>query len=167
MDGRDVERIHTLPPAARCAFQPGATVLATLSFGLRRKTLALYRIPDGQPIVTVDVQGTNLAWNVDGRLLAITNGSQIVIYDPTHRQEVRTLSVSDPDASFHSPSFSSDGRWFAAGAGRRVDIWDVASWTHLTTLDHKRRLIASAGFSPRGTLFAVVGDAPVAIWDVR
>jgi len=64
-------------------------------------------------------------------------------------------------------SFSPDGRWLAAAAGRRVDIWEMATWTHATTLSHRRKFISSAEFSPRGTLLAVAGDAPVAIWNVQ
>jgi WD40 repeat protein len=166
-DGHGVQRVRALPPAARCAFRPGAALLATLSFGLRGRTVVLYQIPDGHPVATIEVQGTNLAWSADGRLLAIANGAQIGVHDLAGRQPVTTLSVSDPDASFHSASFSSDGRWFAAAAGRRVDLWEVASWAHVTTLDHKKRFIASAAFSPRGTPLAVAGEAPVTIWDVR
>lgn len=163
----EVERVVILPPVARCAFRPGAPVVASLSFGLDRRTLVLHQVPSGQATDRFDVMGTNLGWSADGRLLAIANGSRISIYEPPRSQEVRTLSVADPDASFQSVSFSPEGRWFAAAAGRRVDIWEVATWTHATTLGHRKRFISSAGFSPRGTLLAVVGDAPIAIWDIR
>src|SRR5262245_3403519 len=166
-DSGEVERVAILPPAARCAFRPGVPVVASLSFGLGKRTCTLRQVPDGQVMARFELAGTNLGWSTDGRLLAIPNGPRIAIYEPPRGQEVRALSVADPDASFQSVSFSPDGRWLAAAAGCRVDIWQMAAWAHATTLSHRRRFISSAEFSPRGMLLAVAGDAPVAIWNVQ
>ena len=166
-DGGRADRVLILPPAARCAFQPGAPVVASLSFGLTRRTLALQRVPDGQVTARFDVVGANLGWSPDGRLLAIANEQQITMYDMTLGQEVRTLSTADRDVQFQSVSFSPDGRWFVAASHRRVEVWETSTWSHASSLPQRRRFIALAGFSPRGNLLAVVGDAPVTIWTIQ
>ena len=96
------------PPAAPSG--PASTVLACPQIGPERKTLALYRVPDGQVGGPIRCPRERTWGGV--RMDAFwrsPNGPQITIYDLDGRQEVRTLSVGDPDASFQSVSFSP--RW--------------------------------------------------------
>jgi WD40 repeat protein len=162
-----IQRVLLLPAASRCAFRPDAEVVACLSMGLGVRTLALYRVPDGEITARFDLRGTNLGWSSGGHLLATTDGPLVNIHDMTDRQVMRTLAVVDPDARFQSVSFSADGRWFAAASDRRVDLWETTTWAHATTLGHQRNFVSVATFAPRESLLGIVGYAPATIWNVR
>ena len=49
---------------------------------------------------------------------------------------------------------------------KRIDLQEARTWAHSTTLTHEGKLVFQAGFSPVGTLLAVVGYNPVTIWEV-
>ena len=165
--GGGIQRVLLLPAASRCAFRPDAAVLACLSLGLGVRRLGLYRVPDGQVIAQLDLRATNLGWSSDGHLLATTNGSQINLHDMRTNSRDRDLTVADPDARFQSVSFSPDGRLFIGASDRRVDLWETASWTHVTTLGHQKNLVSAALFAPRESQLGIVGYAPATIWNVR
>src|SRR5262245_12228533 len=166
-DSGEIERVAILPQAARCAFRPGAPIVAALGLAFGNKRLALYQVKTGEVTAQFDVVGTNLGWSGDGRLLAIANEQRINLYDMTRAQEAQALSIADPDVQFQSVSFSADGRWLVAASHRRVELWDANTWSHASSLHQSGRFIALARFSPQANLLAVVGDAPVAIWTIQ
>jgi WD40 repeat protein len=166
-DGGAAQRVSILPPASRCAFRPGAPVVACLATGPRPRALVLHEVPGGGVIAPPAAHGSNLSWSPDGRWLAIADDQQIGIHDISRARDVTTVSTPDPGVQFRSVSFSSDGRWLAAASYRRLEVWETATWSHAASLGNRQKFIAAAAFSPRGRLLAAVGDAPVDIWDLR
>ena len=64
-------------------------------------------------------------------------------------------------------SFSPDGETLAAGSGTKIQLWDVATKTNITTIATPDRRISSVSFSPDGETLAVGSDdGTVTLWDV-
>ena len=47
------------------------------------------------------------------------------------------------------------------------DLWETASWSHVTTLRHQKSFVSAAIFAPRKSKLGIVGYAPATIWNVR
>ena len=80
------------------------------------------------------------------------------------------LVTGNSKPNVFSVAYSPDGRWLAAGGGPGVvKIWDAATGTHLTTLDHPIvDGIESIAFSPDGQWLAAGGDDDTArLWHLE
>lgn len=160
-------RALLLPPATTCAFRPGAASLACLRIQRDGERIVLYGIPDGQVERELDGPGKCLAWSPDGRLLAIASGPHVRVLDLADNRPAQVLPLKHRGVSFHSLSFSADGRWCAAVDHVRLELWETATWSHAATLHQTTKLILAGGFSPRGSLVAAAGYTPVTIWSFR
>jgi WD40 repeat protein len=62
--------------------------------------------------------------------------------------------------------YSPDGRWLAAGTGKRVTVWEVASGKVVRTLHGHDRSVTAVRFSPEGRRLASGGrDGRVVVWE--
>lgn len=74
---------------------------------------------------------TQLAWSPDGTLLAIGSATGVYLYDVATWQEVRFIPVqvsipSEPGDGVRELAFSSDSTKLGAGAGFKMQVWQVA-----------------------------------------
>jgi WD40 repeat protein/serine/threonine protein kinase len=121
---------------------------------------------------TVDVSRPALAIAPDGRRIASTSGSMVILWDPGTGREVGRLRGSVP---YFCVAFRPDGRWLAAGgrAGGKglVTLWDVASGKVVRTLIIRNAdTVWSLAFSPDGRRLASSTAAQLPetkVWDVE
>ncbi len=101
-----------------------------------------------------------LALAPDGNRLAAACGNQVVIYDLAHTNHpVLTRLAVQPDA-VQSLDWSSDNHWLAAGAFRRLTVWDTGDFPQSTTVTNGLRdRISAVRFLPDSkTLLAADGS---------
>ena len=125
-----------------------------------------WHLPDGATARlgkgATGIGGDPVVFSPDGRLFAVATGIGIWVYNATTALELALLA----DASVTSLAFSPDGGTLAAGAGRVVRLWDVASGENTATLEGHDGGIWSVAFSPDGSMLASSSGAMVNLWDV-
>jgi WD40 repeat protein len=137
--------------------------------------------PDGQTLASVSEDGLKL-WDVksgkstagfrrlppvvfspDGKLLAsagslltISDGKDVPLAGPGHKDNVLCLA------------FSADGRLFASGSSDQTAIvWDVPSGKSIATLKGHTSSVNGVAFSPDGKLLASAsGDKTIKLWSI-
>ena len=106
-----------------------------------------------------------LAWSPDGKLLAVSAGESIHLYEAGTDRELLALKPG-----FWSPAlaFSPDGRWLASGSrDGSARIWDPSSGELIRTLSGHPKGINSLSFSRDGSWLATSGDdAIVRVWSL-
>ncbi len=121
-----------------------------------------------KPWVNHDGTGASLAISPDGARIATGDLDENVrIVERTTGNQVGRL-IAPGATSIVEIAYSPDGRLLAAGGGRSVWLWEVASGRLLSTLDDVHRgEIERLAFSPDGRLLASSSpDATVLVWDV-
>jgi WD40 repeat protein len=113
-----------------------------------------------------------VAWSPDGKLLAVSAGEKVSIYDIADQQLSRPAASIKIGAMTSAISFSPDGRYLAAGSrDGKVRLWKVEG----LAVDQKPNLILKANkkgvnslvFSPDSQQLASGGnDAIARLWDV-
>jgi WD40 repeat protein len=104
--------------------------------------------------------------SADGRLLALPNGIDVVLYDRESGTIVRTLT-GHTDRVFRG-GFSSDGKRYASGAiDGSIKIWNVDTGKEEASADEKPDSAWTAHFAPgdKQVVVAGVGGA-IRVWDV-
>lgn len=171
------------------AFSPDSRLLASVSSKDRIKLWSTY---GGNLIREIGEQDSYLecvAFSPDGRLIAVA-GEDIVVdlYDAQSGGLVRTLTVPEKNAStgarlvnasytrraggapfIHSVAFSPDGMLLAAGDDYLpLNLWEVRSGRHLSTMKETSRPVMSVAFSPNGkTIITGNDDHSVKSWSVE
>lgn len=105
-------------------------------------------------------------WSPDGRWIASSAGSRVLLWDAETRALSRTL---DAPARIEVLAFSPVGATLAAGsADRSITLWDVASGEQTATLTGHRDAVAALAWSPDGARLASAGSLGdrVIVWDV-
>jgi WD40 repeat protein len=113
----------------------------------------------------------SLALSPDGNTLAVSNGSEVILWDLDRNRALRSISA----AAARSLCFSPDGKQLAGGVGDSVCLWEVASGRQLApdpkiaatsapklTLSADGRLLAVGG-----RYMADSGARAVQVWDFR
>src|SRR6476469_8547462 len=101
----------------------------------------------------------------EGEVLAIgANDSILEIWDPTTRQQVRTLLF--PEAGgISSVVFSPDAKLIAAAGGPVLKVWSTGDGRLLHTFKRGERL-SGVVFSSDGLLVAASGERVVTVWSL-
>jgi WD40 repeat protein len=117
---------------------------------------------EAKPVMKVN----SVAFSPDGRTLAASGAHGAVLWDVAAGREVATLG-SDPVAVV---AFSPDGQTLAARAGRRIQLFNLAS-RQARTLEvptsWRQLQLDSVAFSPDGRSLAVAGHNVIRLWSDR
>ncbi len=139
-----------------------------------RATLQLQEIESGVLAAPFSHEDFVIAYSLtnDGSILASvaskTEGDAAVpaifLWDTTLGVEIQTLVLSQQAQCL---AFSPSGKLLGVGAGSKLEIWDVAAGTLLTTLEGHADTITSLAFSPDGKYIASAGmDNQLYLWQV-
>jgi WD40 repeat protein len=103
--------------------------------------------------------------SADGRLLALPNGADVVIYDTKTGAALRTL-LGHTDRTLRG-SFSSDSKRYACAAQNgAVRIWDVESGKEQGRADNWPDASWTAQFAPGDKLIVLAGEKGlIKVWD--
>lgn len=130
----------------------------------------------GFPLPSHDIG--SLTFSPDSTTVACGTSSGIIrVWDVFTRRSISVFSVngSDPSGAAAHPVttlvFSPDGRMLVTGGNTdgTLGVWDVASGRHLATLSLPGEDVASAAFTPAGTLLVATtsnnpADHQIEIW---
>jgi WD40 repeat protein len=127
------------------------------------------KAPEIKPTAPIKPQIFSLAWQPDGKLIAVGGFKEVRLVDGATGRTVATLPGHVQEV--RSVAFSHDGKWLAAAGGlpaRRgeVKIWDVGQRTVIRTIQGHKDCIYAAAFSPDGKWLATTGyEKLIKIWD--
>ena len=152
-------------------FSPDGTRVATASLD---GTVRIWDITPSKEILFIPFANPEnnwsewLSYNPDGtRLLTDYTDGNARIWGALSSKELTQLNVLTTGAI--QPSYSSDGRWVAAGSeDGKIIIWDAQTGKQSMTLLGQNGLIRHTSFSPDGTHLASVSDddGTIMIWDL-
>jgi WD40 repeat protein len=161
-----LHRVSTLDvSASRCAFQPGAPVLAALQLG-RYERAVVMRVSDGRVLQRLEDSASALAWSPDGRMLARMTGSRVAAVVNVVTGAYFNIVADDASGPYHSVSFSADGTLLAAGSPGRITVWDARTWAEAAVVNVTATRLCQMGFSPAGNVLAGVGEHSVTLWEL-
>ncbi|HEX8990727.1 MAG TPA: WD40 repeat domain-containing protein, partial [Anaerolineales bacterium] len=153
------------------AFSPDGTRLASFSSDGNtivwdaRTGQELFAIP-GQALGYHVFATQRLAFNPDGKRLAITAQNDVKIIDASSGRPM--ITFSGHTAEVMAVAFSADGSRLATGSGdKTAKIWDASTGKLLLDLPAGRTdMVTSIEFSPDGTRIATASDTKIIkIWD--
>ncbi|MGH9628251.1 MAG: c-type cytochrome domain-containing protein, partial [Bryobacteraceae bacterium] len=127
------------------------------------------KLPEIKPTTAVKHQVFALAWNPDGKTIALAGYKQVRLVDAATNKTVATLEGHAE--TVRAVAFSSDGTRLAAAGGLpgrkgEVKIWDVAKREVAATINGHADCIYAVAFSPDGKWVATSSyDKLIKLWD--
>jgi WD40 repeat protein len=145
--------------------------------------LLMGSVPADSPSVTFNKTGSpnptdipaasrSIAFSPDGDFLAMADGGQVRIWNPTNHQIIIDL---DAKTSFvRAVAFSPDGKWLATGGGKQDDdpsnfiirLWDTTTWKEHQNFGDQTSPIRNLVFSPDGSILASENQDGAYLWDM-
>ncbi|MFC1713748.1 sigma-70 family RNA polymerase sigma factor [Candidatus Poribacteria bacterium] len=117
----------------------------------------------------------DMTYSPDGKLIAISGGVGIWLYDAADMTEVGLLQRHNSPVG--SIDFSPDGKLLASTGweDRTIRIWDVEAQEQIGVIGGQKDFMGSVLFSPDGKLLALIGgydrqntyEPAVRLWDVE
>jgi WD40 repeat protein/tRNA A-37 threonylcarbamoyl transferase component Bud32 len=168
---QDQELIHQDKPDGESCLSGDGTHLALLEAGEGQTTLKVIDLATRSNLFTERRPGSIPCFSVaDGaRLVAVSSGKEILVYDPHTRKQVATLDTQGPDVS--ALAFSASGQQLASmsSADGTVRLWAPATGELLATFHTGRKQLARVALSPTGRWLAAADSerGQVLLWDLH
>jgi WD40 repeat protein len=127
--------------------------------------------PESLGVLPVEDYGYSMAFDRDGRTLAVGDGgSDVSLWDLTDRRRPERITGLPGDDMVSAIAYSADGRTVAVATNRTVHLWDVSDRSNpvsLGTLKGHSDWILALAFSPDGrTLATGSKDRTAALWNL-
>jgi WD40 repeat protein len=107
--------------------------------------------------------GGSLAWSSDGQTIAASCGTLLFLVDVRSRE---TTHLNDYPNGVRALAWQPRGRVLASASNHSVRLWDMASQSHLPTLEGHTALITGLTWSPDGRWLASCGqDQTIRLWN--
>ncbi len=108
-----------------------------------------------------------IVYSPDGKLLAVSGGIGVWLYDADNLNEVGLLQGHTSTVT--GITFSPDGKTLASGSyDNTVRLWDIPEQKQVGLLEGHAAFLTSVAFSPDGKILASGGaDETVRLWDVQ
>jgi serine/threonine protein kinase len=147
------------------AWSPHTMRIASVS---EENKIRIWEVKSGQTVMVYPGLASthSLDWSPDGRLLAVTGGSRVAIWDTDQNKIVKKLQRNM--TVFRSLSWSPDGKQLAIAGQQKVLIWrlDAPKRSHILTYRYPGYVNALA-WSPDGTYLAYGGnDQTIYTWNI-
>lgn len=107
-----------------------------------------------------------VAFSPSGRVLGITAGRTVELFDPASHSRLRILRGHK--STIWGITFSPDGRLFTAAGDGTVRVWDPGSGKELANLDWGAGPVNNVCIAPDGmTAAAGTSEGQIIVWDVE
>ncbi len=182
--------LHTLTEAGyRAAFSPDGSLLATaprVVVQASSERVVIWDVASGLEVQALPAEGArvmDIAWSPDGTQIAVATNSAHDWYDPESSGEIVVRDAASGRQMYRlggletgalSVAWSPDGTRIAAGSGRRVAVWNVATkgaaeaplvlYSNIDSIDPRLGMVGVA-WSPDGTqIAAAFGAIPFSMY---
>jgi WD40 repeat protein len=155
------------PNSAQMAFSPdGARLIGTIG-----KEILVYEVPSGRIVARwpglrtgVESGFATLAYRPDGSQVAVGEGMNVGLFDPSSGERTKLLNPARP-YTVSGLSYSRNSRYLAVGVGTSIHLLDATSGSAVAVLSDHRHSVDRLGISPDGSLLVAVGGSVVTVWE--
>ena len=148
-------------------FSPTAPVLASADL---LGTLKIWNIESGLATHSFKLDSAHeLAYSPDGKILAVSEGSKIRLFNTSTWESAGTLVVDLKESAVSAITFSPDSQSLAVGewSSKKVSLWDVRKRKLIKVLGEHQDPVLSIAWSAKSNLLASGGaDDDVILWDM-
>ncbi|MDS0135971.1 MULTISPECIES: hypothetical protein [unclassified Amycolatopsis] len=128
--------------------------------------VTVWDIVTGRTVATLNTNAAQLAFNPDGREIAVTNGHTVTIWDIASGKQKTAFNVSQVKAN--ALAYNSDVNLLAvSGSDGDASLWDLTGEQEIVNFGGHVGAVHALSFSPTGSFLAIGSDdGKVIVWDI-